>query len=59
VAEAAEAAEADEVPTPAGDEADAPVEAAPTTLTESDPEAPSPDEVDPHAVPPEKPHEPI
>ena len=34
-------------------------EAAPTSLTESDPEAPSSDEVDPHAVPPEKPHEPI
>jgi segregation and condensation protein B len=58
-ADVAEATEADEAPPPASDEADAPVEAAPTPLTEPDPEAPSPDEVDPHAVPPEKPHEPI
>ena len=34
-------------------------EAEPAPLTDSDPDAASQDEVDPHAVPPEKPHEPI
>ncbi len=56
----ADVAEADEAPLPEGEEAESPAEAEPTPVTtDSDPDAASQDEVDPHAVPPEKPHEPI
>ncbi|MCR6476546.1 SMC-Scp complex subunit ScpB [Variovorax sp. ZS18.2.2] len=59
-AAAADVAEADETLLPTGEEAESPVEAEPTPITtDSDPDAASQDEVDPHAVPPEKPHEPI
>lgn len=59
-AASAEVAEAEETPLPAGEEAESPAEAEPTpATTDSDPDAASQDEVDPHAVPPEKPHEPI
>ena len=55
----ADVAEADEAPLPATGEAESPSEAEPTPVTDSDPDAASQDEVDPHAVSPEKPHEPI
>lgn len=56
----ADIAEAGEAPLPAGEEVESPAEAEPTPVTtDSDPDAASQDEVDPHAVPPEKPHEPI
>ena len=55
----AEAAEADEAPLPPGGEAESPAEVASAPVTDSDPDTAFQDEVDPHAVPPEKPHEPI
>ncbi|KIQ27849.1 chromosome segregation and condensation protein [Variovorax paradoxus] len=60
-AASADLAEAEEAPLPAGDEAGSPAEGEPTPVIDSDPDpdAASQDEADPHAVPPEKPHEPI
>jgi segregation and condensation protein B len=58
-ADVTEADEADEALLPAGDEAESPAEVEPTRVPDSDPDAASQDEADPHAVPPEKPHEPI
>jgi len=55
----AEAAEADEAPAPTGGEAEFPTEVVLAPATDSDPDAASQDEADPHAVPSEKPHEPI
>ncbi|MDQ0607654.1 segregation and condensation protein B [Variovorax sp. W1I1] len=56
----ADVAEAEEAPLSAGEEAESPAEAEPVPVTtDSDPDAASQDEVDSHAVPPEKPHEPI
>ncbi|MDH6165280.1 segregation and condensation protein B [Variovorax boronicumulans] len=51
--------EADEAPLSAADGTEPPADIEPIPATDSDPDAASQDEVDPHAVPPEKPHEPI